>query len=137
MSNSTSVYNITASSYDENKSNNKTVAIIIFTVEILLVAIGLIGNSLSFAVLVKTDLRKLSTTAYLIVLSVCDNIVLLNVLVVSILGSEVLLDKNILNVHLSLCLIYTFLPFWIPQISAWCFVAVTLERAVAVLIPHK
>ena len=135
MSNSTLINNNT---FNYHHDNYKTIRITIFSVEVLLLTIGLIGNSLSFLVTVKTNLRKLSTTVYLSVLSVCDNVVLLViVLAKNILSSEILLGIDIGHIHLSLCWIYNYISYWIPQLSAWCLVAVTFERTVAVLIPHK
>ena len=97
MFNSTLMYN-NSSSFRSGKENYKTVSIVVFTVEVSLVVIGLIGNSLSFAVTVKTDLRKLSTTVYLCVLAVCDNIVLLVIIIDrNILGSDLLLGRSITN----------------------------------------
>ena len=137
MLNSTVINNITPN-YVNDKERDKTTNIVLFTVEILQIIIGLIGNSLSFLVTLRTNLRRLSTTVYLSVLSVCDNIVLLAVpFARNTLLSDIVLGIDIANIHLSLCLILNYISFWMPHLSSWCLVAVTFERTVAVLIPHK
>ena len=114
----------------------KTLSNVLLVIDLSLVVIGFIGNSLSFAVTVKTELRKLSTAVYLTVLAIADNFVLL-VTLSFIMSSEYLFGVDIRDQHISLCWLTNYLPNWMTQLSAWCLVAVTMERTIAVLFPHK
>ena len=118
--------------------NYKIISIVIFTTEVTLVILGVIGNSLSFAVTVKTNLRKMSSVVYLSVLAVCDNVILLWTNVVgSLMSYDLWIGKDVRHLHIVFCWGLGYVEYWLPQLSSWCLVAFTIERAVAVLYPHR
>ena len=123
---------------NQEQQNYKTISIVIFTTEITLVILGLVGNSLSFAVTVKTNLRKMSFAVYLSVLAVCDNVILLWTNVVgSLMSYDLWYGKDVRHLHLFFCWSLGYAEYWLPQISSWCLVAFTIERAVAILYPQR
>ena len=116
----------------------ETLSIVIFTIEFILVVLGLTGNSLCLAVTVKTNLRKMSSTVYLSVyLSICDNLLMYITIMRTLIPSNLWFGKDTTRLHVALCLSLEFMNFWFPQLSSWCLVAFTIERAVAVLFPHR
>ena len=124
--------------HNQKPQNYETISIIIFTTEITLVILGLLGNSLCFAVTVKTNLRKMSSTVYLSVLAVCDNVILLWTNVVgSLMSYDLWLGRDVRHLHPVFCWGLEYVQYWLSQLSSWCLVAFTIERAVAVLYPHK
>ena len=141
-STSESVTNLTESDNwtEETKHNSKnyeTTRIVIFIIEFILVILGLVGNSLCFAVTVKTNLRKMSSTVYLSVLAICDNMLIYLTIVRTLIPSDLWLGKETTRLHVVLCLSTEYMDYWFPQLSSWCLVAFTIERAVAVLYPHR
>ena len=112
--------------------------VVLLVVNAIFITFGFLGNTLSFLVTVKTDLKQLSTAVYLTTLAVTDNIVLLvTAMVHTILESNLVLGASVKSVHSALCLGISFLQYWVPQLSSWCLVAITLERTLAVLLPHR
>ena len=123
---------------NQEPQNYETISIITFVTEATVIIIGLIGNSLCFAVTLKTDLRKISSSVYLSVLAVCDNVILLWCCVIgNLLLSEVWLGKDLRYVHLVFCWGIEYVDYWLSQVSSWCLVAFTMERVVAALFPHR
>ena len=143
MANTTAIINVTQmdnGSQEQNQEpqNYKTISIVIFTTEVTLVILGVIGNSLCFAVTVKTNLRKMSSVVYLSVLAVCDNVILLWTNVVgSLMSYDLWIGKDVRHLHIVFCWGLVYVEFWLPQLSSWCLVGFTIERAVAVLYPHR
>lgn len=115
----------------------ETLSIVIFTIEFILVVLGLTGNSLCLAVTVKTNLRKMSSTVYLSVLAICDNLLMYITIMRTLIPSNLWFGKDTARLNVALCLSLEFMNFWLPQLSSWCLVAFTIERAVAVLFPHR
>ena len=132
----TELDNVTEETKDDSH-NYETISIVIFTIEFILVILGFFGNSLSFAVTVKTNLRKMSSAVYLSVLALCDNMVTYLTVVRTLLPSDLWLGKQPTSLHVALCLSTEYMDYWLPQLSSWCLVAFTIERAVAVWYPHK
>ena len=144
MANATEMSMNTGKLYNSSQEQNqdphdyKTISIVIFTAEVVLVILGVIGNSLCFALTVKTNLRKMSSVVYLSVLAVCDNVILLWTNVVgSLMSYDLWFGKDVRNLHTVFCWGLLYVEFWFPQLSSWCLVAFTIERAVAVLFPHR
>ena len=96
---------------------------------------GLLGNILSMLVWVRGSQSKTSTAKYLSVLALVDATVLLfpaSELWMFLIWRILLRDQNTV-----LCKLYTFLPYFGPQMSAWIVVFVTAERAISVWYPHR
>ena len=122
----------------EEPQNYKTISIVIFTTEVTLVILGVIGNSLCFAVTVKSNLRKMSFVIYLSILAVCDNVILLWTNVVgSLMSYDLWFGKDVRHLHIVFCWSLGYAEYFFPQVSSWCLVAFTIERTVAVLYPHR
>ena len=102
----------------QDMANHRSIGITISTTLICLVIIGSIGNSFSFAVTGKMDLKELSIAVYLSVLSICDIILLVMSIPSDILSSDVMLGKDIVNMHPTLCSILTYISFWKPQLCS-------------------
>ena len=106
--------------------------------QLLIVIIGLIGNSLTIVVLRNGKSRHSSATPYLICLAVSDNIYLLSGIammpLMTFMGYK---DLYIMTFHLSGCVIYLFVAYYSAQVSSWLITAVTIERVGVVVMPHK
>ena len=122
---------------NHDTQNYKTISIVVFTIEFILVVLGLTGNSLCFAVTVKTNLRKMSSAVYLSVSAICDNLLMYITIMRTLIPSNLWLGKDTARLHVALCLSLEFMNYWVSQLSSWCLVAFTIERAVAVLFPHR
>ena len=134
------VTNMDDSSQEQNQEpqNYETISIIIFATEVTLIIIGITGNTLCFAVTIKTNLGKMSSTVYLSVLAVCDNVILLWCNIIgSLMSSELWFGKDVRNVHFVFCWGIEYVDYWLSQLSSWCLVAFTVERVVAVFFPYK
>lgn len=101
----------------------------------ILLLIGTVGNSLVLAVVVRSNLRKLTTSLYLIVLAVVDTAILYNGLmrywIKEITGTDIRMAS------VSSCKVQTFFAYFLVQFEAWILVCVAFERMVAVFHPHR
>ena len=102
----------------------------------LIVAFGIIGNTLSLCVLSRKKFRKLSVSVYLRGLAVVD----LSTLLVSD-SFLYLLEKTAGNYVRDsqgwACKINIWLSLALPWISSWLLVCISVERVIVVYIPHK
>ncbi len=111
---------------------------IFFYLYMIVVPAGLIGNGLSFCVLMRREIRKTSTAVYLIALSIVDTLCLIaGIMVDNILASDMFLGwywpiQNKLS-----CQLYRFHYFLNPNMGAWCLVSVTIERVIVIYFPHR
>ncbi|KAH3779204.1 probable G-protein coupled receptor 139 [Dreissena polymorpha] len=99
----------------------------------LLLAIGTIGNLISFYILLKNT-RKASTYTYLSVLAIMDILViyvgLLRVWLVQ-------LGIHVEELNSVMCKLVKFLGFFCSDVSVWLIVIVTVERTIVVALPLK
>ncbi|WAR14089.1 SIFAR-like protein [Mya arenaria] len=100
-----------------------------------IIVLGVIGNLFSLLVWIKGRRRKTSTARYLSALALADILVLL-------LPAAEFWVFYVLHVDLRakswfLCKFYSYLTYLTPVTSAWILVAVTVERAMSVWIPHR
>ncbi len=101
-------------------------------------AIGLTGNTLSFSVMLRKQMRKTSTSIYLIILSIFDNIVLFDGIVLNILlPSPLFLEYVLVIENKATCKIITLVEYIAPHVSVWCLVLVTTERLLVIYYPHR
>ncbi len=111
---------------------------IFFCIYIIIVPIGLMGNILSFCVLMRKEIRKTSTAIYLIALCITDTLCLLEAPMIDmILASELFLRWHWPVQNTLSCKFYNFLYFLNPHMSAWCLVSVTIERVIVIYFPHR
>ncbi len=118
----------------KNPSRIQEIFFYLFIIEAI---IGIAGNSLSFCVMCRKQIRKTSTSVYLITMAVFDNLLLLNHVVIGTIGPLGLLDGQSLVENTYTCQFQTVLDFIPPMVSVWCLVAVTVERFLVVFIPHR
>ncbi len=98
----------------------------------LLIVMGVIGNSLSFAVFIYSHLRRISSSMYLAALSVADTGFLLCV---------ALSWANNIGIHLynteGWCQLFTYANYVFSFLSVWLVVSFSCERYIAVCLPFK
>ncbi len=94
---------------------------------------GTVGNALSFAVMVRKEMRKFSSSLYLALLAVSDTIYIwtygLWYLVTSISGHNISIYTD--------CKLDYFLQNFSYHYSAWLLVSVTIERFICIYFPFK
>ena len=108
---------------------------ILLYVPIIIYIIGVVGNCLSFSVLVRRRMRRVSTYKYLAVLSVVDTIVL--TLGLLQLWTGEVTGTSIRNYSDFSCKIVNALGYTVSDLSVWLIIAVTVERFIAVCYPLK
>ena len=101
----------------------------------ILFIIGVIGNSLSFIILNRKVMRRISTYAYLAVLSNTDTVVLF----VGLLRLWVaeLTGHNIIDRAQWICKLINVVGSTVSDYSVWLIIAVTVERFIVVCYPLK
>ncbi|XP_030767567.1 thyrotropin-releasing hormone receptor [Sitophilus oryzae] len=99
----------------------------------IIVAIGLIGNLLSFFVLLTTHLKLRSSSYYLAALAISDFGFLVTVLITYCTYNEIfeLFDRK------EFCKLYVYLSSVCAFLSVWLTVAFTTERFIAVRYPLR
>ena len=97
-----------------------------------LILIGLVGNILSFFVMIKPNNRKMSTCIYMAAISINDNILML-VCSHDYLVSVVRIHKW----HSLECKISVFLALFALQNSTFQILTMTLDKYIAIKWPHK
>lgn len=117
------------SSTDHEVTSTSTVKLYMLPVILIY---GILGNALSFAVLTRRSLRRISTYNYLAVLSVADSLVLLTGLLprwLAMAGG----GDDVRDVSLPVCRMFYALSFTVSDYAVWLLVAVTVDRYVAVV----
>ena len=117
---------------------NKNGEIVYLSAVTFLVLVGFLGNSLILVVMSNRKFDRTSTSVYLSILAVCDNLTLFSgPFASSILNSDILFLVDLETVHISLCWILRFFIIWARHMSSWCLVLITVERMIVILKPHK
>ncbi len=101
----------------------------------ILLILGTFGNVLSFIILTRRPMRRVSTYLYLAVLSVMDTLVLQVGLLRLWIGT--LTGVEIKNLASWVCKSVTALGYTVSDYSVWLILAVTVERYIAVNHPLK
>ncbi|XP_017780115.1 PREDICTED: FMRFamide receptor [Nicrophorus vespilloides] len=98
----------------------------------ILVHLGALGNALSVYVIFRTKLRKLSSSYYLVALSISDTIFLITIFILWLQMNGI----NIFNKPI-VCPLMIYLSGVVGCMSVWVVMAFTAERFVAVMYPLK
>ena len=98
----------------------------------ILAPIGLVGNTLSFLVMIQPNNKKISTCIYMAAISVNDNIMMCLALH-NWLGSA----KPIFEWHVVQCKTVTFLTALVKQNSRYQILAMTVDKYIAIKWPHR
>ena len=101
----------------------------------IIVVFGLVGNSLTMAVLSRKRFRSRSITIYLIALAVADSVFLLSNTMVS-QSVKILTGVDIQALSNWGCKVSKYVLMTSRAISAWLIVILTVERLLAMSIPH-
>ena len=99
---------------------------------VLFLIIGTIGNTLSFIILTSKKMRTNSTFCYLACLSLVDFGVIYTFSINFILNQYFNIDIQIKSA--SLCRIFAFLVYFLPQYSAWILVLVSVDRVFKIIM---
>lgn len=98
---------------------------------IFFLTIGTIGNTLSFIILTSKEMRKTSTFCYLACLSVVDLTVnytfSLNFIATYFFQYDIQVKSQVA------CRFFAFLVYFLPQLSAWILVWVSLDRVFKII----
>ena len=97
-----------------------------------LVPIGLVGNTLSFLVMIKPNNRKLSTCIYMAAISVSDNIMMyicLHVFLIDVIETH--------KWHHMECKFKNLIAFVALQNCTFLILAITIDKYIAIKWPHK
>ncbi|ELT88865.1 hypothetical protein CAPTEDRAFT_99172, partial [Capitella teleta] len=109
-------------------------SLIVYVPPFMLV-IGSIGNLLSFIIMARKGMRKLSTYNYLAVLAITDTLVLyvglLRIWVAEIAG------RDMRDHAVWICKTINVLGYTVSDYSVWLIIAMTVERWIAVCMPLK
>ncbi|VDN14640.1 unnamed protein product, partial [Dibothriocephalus latus] len=103
----------------------------------LILCFGLFGNVLTVLVLRSRKLRQSSSCFYLTMLAITDILYLLTSLLASIVNYIFLFPLELRQKSAVLCVITPFLHYTLAYISVWLLVAVTVERAIWVVLPFS
>ena len=98
----------------------------------ILVPIGLVGNTLSFLVMIRPNNRKVSTCIYMAAISINDNLMMCLAL-----RSWVGLAIETYQIDVVQCKIFSWLTAFAMQNSRYQILAMTVDKYVAIKWPHK
>ena len=98
----------------------------------ILSPIGLIGNSLSFAVMMKPNNRKMSTCIYMAAISINDNLRMLESFY-----SYLVFGLQIREWHPIECKFNAFMSLFTLQNCTYLTVAMTIDKYIAIKWPHR
>ena len=98
----------------------------------VLVAIGPVGNTLSFLVMIKPNNRKMSTCIYMAAISVNDNIIMGSCLFDYLVAALQIHEWNPIE-----CKIHVFVALFALQNGTFQVLAMTLDKYIAIKWPHK
>lgn len=101
----------------------------------ILLILGSVGNLITFIVLMQRKNRVSSTAMFLIALAVSDILILWTGLFREWIRHQN--GKDIRTYSEFGCRLHLFLTYLSFQCSSWFLVTVTVERLIAVLLPHK
>ena len=97
----------------------------------ILIPIGLIGNNLSFLVMIKPNNRKMSTCIYMAAISINDNFMMFLALY------KLIIDLTNRIMFLVECIIFAYLVLLIIQNTTYQVLAITIDKCIAIKWPHK
>ncbi|CAH1781210.1 unnamed protein product [Owenia fusiformis] len=114
----------------------------------IILSVGIVGNAMAAAVLLQKSMRSSTSSMYLIALAFVDTTVLLTGLVREWIkygifeyrehfGYWTLKPSDVRAYTDAGCKFHMFILYTTIHISAWLLVCLTVERVIAVFIPHK
>ncbi|CAH1781213.1 unnamed protein product [Owenia fusiformis] len=114
----------------------------------IILSVGIVGNVMVVVVLLQKTMRSSTSSMYLIALAFVDTTVLLTGLVrewikygISLyrehFGYRTMTPTDIRDYTDAGCKFHMFILYTTIHISAWLLVCLTVERVIAVFIPHK
>lgn len=101
----------------------------------VIIVFGIFGNLLTIIVLNRSSKKLSSTALYLVCLAISDTLFLLNGPLRQWIRHT--WEYDIRGAHEVVCKITVWLTYGTLQFSSWSLVALTVERVVSVLWPHK
>ncbi len=131
-----STLNINSCDNEATKSSTETIIKMINQILLIypwiMILIGTISNILSFLVFTRPKLRKSSTFFYLSCLCIVD-LLTLYTFCINFIGLYLFtIDIQLLNPVL--CRIYSFLVYFLPQLSGWIVAAVSFDRVISITL---
>ena len=98
----------------------------------VLVPIGLVGNTLSFIVMIKPNNRKMSTCIYMATISVNDNLLMLLCCYDYLVSALQVHERNLIECQLiSVVFLFTL------QNCTYLILVMTIDKYIAIRLPHK
>lgn len=98
----------------------------------LMILIGTVSNLLSFLVFTRPKLKKSSTFFYLSCLCIVDLLTVYTFCINFICLYLFNIDIQLLNPIM--CRVYSFLVYFLPQVSAWTVAAVSFDRVISITL---
>ena len=98
----------------------------------ILVPVGLVGNTLSFLVMIQPHNRKMSTCIYMAAISINDNFMMLLAL-----HHWLITVVNKYHWYLWVCKSLAYMVMFSLQSSTYLVLAMTLDKYIAIVWPHK
>jgi hypothetical protein len=105
-----------------------SIIIILKVYPVLMLIFGLLGNLLSFCVLIRANMRRYSTFCYLACLALVDLFVIITFCTNFI--SLYHFNNDIQNGPFA-CKLFAFCIYFLPQYSSWILVAVSIDRVIS------
>ena len=104
----------------------------------IIISVGTVGNILTIIVILRQIFRISSTSLFLLCLAFSDLLVLYTATLRQwILHNKAWEQKDIRMNSEGSCRAHTFLTYVSIQFSSWLLVAVTIERVISVILPHR
>ena len=97
----------------------------------ILIPIGIVGNTLSFLVMVKPNNRKMSTCIYMAAISVNDNFMMFLALY------KLITDLTSRLMYLVECIIFAYFVLLTLQNTTYQVLGMTIDKYIAIKWPHK
>ena len=98
----------------------------------VLIPIGLVGNTLSFLVMIKPNNKKVSTCIYMATISVNDNLMMCSAFHYWLVSAA-----NIHKWHLWECKLSAYLHNFCLQCATYQVLAMTVDKYIAIKRPHR
>ena len=98
----------------------------------VLIPIGLVGNTLSFIVMIKPNNRKMSTCIYMAAISINDN-----VMIGTCFHTLLVIVLKVHGWHMWECKVTAFWALFALQNSTFQVLAMTVDKYIAIKWPHK
>ena len=98
----------------------------------ILIPLGLVGNTLSFLVMIRPNNRHISTCIYMAAISINDNLMMCPALQDWLVGTVFVREWYLLE-----CLVHKYLHAYCLQCGTYHVLAMTIDKYVAIKWPHR